>query len=92
VIRLKPDYAWAHNNLGNALGEQGKLAEAIAEFREGIRIKPDDAAAHYNLGRALREQGKLAEAIAEFRTARDNVQRGSELAQLIERALTATDP
>ena len=47
----------AHYNLGIALRDQGKLDEAIAEFREAIRLKPDYAEAHYNLGVALRDQG-----------------------------------
>ena len=42
AIRLQPDLAAAHNNLGIALGHQGKLDEAIAEYREAIRLKPDD--------------------------------------------------
>ena len=41
AIRLKPDFAEAHNNLGNALQAKGKLDEAIAEYREAIRLKPD---------------------------------------------------
>ena len=90
AIRLKPDDADAHGNLGNALQAQGKLEEAVAEFRTAIRLKPDDALAHYNLGLALKAQGKLEEAAAEYRKARDNAQPGSKLAQLIERALTAT--
>ena len=30
AVRLKPDFAEAYNNLGNALKDQGKLEEAIA--------------------------------------------------------------
>ena len=81
----------AHNNLGVALRDQGKLEEAVAEFRTAIRLNPDYAEAHYNLGFALHSQGKLEEAVAEYRKARDNAQRGSKLAGLIERALTALD-
>jgi len=33
----------------------------------------------------------LEEALAEFRKARDNARTGSDVAQAIERALTATD-
>src|ERR1700730_11322859 len=30
ALKLWPDYAEAHNNLGNALKDQGKLDEAVA--------------------------------------------------------------
>jgi serine/threonine-protein kinase len=69
TVRLKPDDAEAHTNLGLALHSQEKLEEAVAEHREAIRLQPDDAAVHYNLGIALRDQGKLDEAVAAFRTA-----------------------
>ena len=59
----------AHNNLGNALRDQGKLDGAVAEYREAIRLKPHYADAHYNLGNALSDQRKLDEAIAEYREA-----------------------
>ena len=45
AIRLKPDYAEAHNNLGNALQEQGKLEEAVASLQHAVRLKPDYAEA-----------------------------------------------
>ena len=32
----------AHNNLGIALDDQGKLEEAIAEYREAIRLQPEN--------------------------------------------------
>src|SRR5262249_8932185 len=66
---LDPNYAPAHNNLGNALSRQGKVDEAIAAYRKAIENDPKLAGAHYNLGTALGRQGKLGEAIAEFRKA-----------------------
>ena len=48
----------AHVNLGLALEAQGKLDEAVAEYREAIRLKPDDASAHFNLGNALKLPGE----------------------------------
>jgi tetratricopeptide (TPR) repeat protein len=51
----------ALNNLGIALGKQGKFDEAIKCFTEALRIKPD-AAAHTNIGYALALQGNLDEA------------------------------
>jgi protein O-GlcNAc transferase len=50
VLELKPDYAEAHNNLGNALNDQGKLDEAVACYRRALELKPDYAEAHNNLG------------------------------------------
>jgi tetratricopeptide (TPR) repeat protein len=69
AIRLKKDYAEAHNNLGIALYAKGALDEAIAEYREAIRLKKDLAAAHNNLGSALATKGEIDQAIAEFREA-----------------------
>jgi predicted O-linked N-acetylglucosamine transferase (SPINDLY family) len=71
AIVIKPDYAEAHSNLGNALKDQGKLDEAIAAYHRAIAIKPDYAEVHSNLGNALRDQGKLGEAIAAHRQAID---------------------
>jgi superkiller protein 3 len=61
--------AWAYRNLGRALHDQGKLAEAIAQYREATRIKPDLSAIYVDLSSALRDQGKLQEAIVELGTA-----------------------
>ena len=58
----------AHKNLGNALADQGKSAEAIQHFEQALQIKPD-AQAHFNWGTTLAEQGKLAEAVPHFEQA-----------------------
>ena len=50
ALSIKPDYADAYNNMGNALKEQGKLEEAIEAYNKAISIKPDYAEAHYNMG------------------------------------------
>ncbi len=69
AIRPKPNDAVAHEILGNALRAQGKLEEAVAEYKTAIQLKPDYAEAHNNLGLTLKAQGKLDEAIGEFRAA-----------------------
>ena len=65
-IRLDPKMAAAHNNLGIALGEKGRLDEAISHFQESIRLDPKMAAAHTNLGNASRAKGRLDEAITYY--------------------------
>jgi tetratricopeptide (TPR) repeat protein len=68
-LRLQPDLAEAHDNLGNALKERGELEEAVACYRQALRLKPDLAEAHSNLGSAFQGQGKLEEAVACYRQA-----------------------
>ncbi len=69
AIALKPDYAEAHSNLGNALNDQGRLEEAVVVYRRALELKPDLAEAHSNLGNALKDQGKADEAVAAYRKA-----------------------
>jgi tetratricopeptide (TPR) repeat protein len=69
AIRLKPDDASAHTNLGNALSESGDVRGAIAAYREAIRLNPDYALAHCNLGGALNASGDVRGAIAACREA-----------------------
>ncbi len=54
AVRLKPDYADAHNNLGNALLRvPGGPAEARTEFEAALRLQPGMWQAESNLGRLL---------------------------------------
>ncbi len=69
ALRLQPDFADAHLNLGNALLEQDKIDEAIVHFRQTLTIRPDYADAYIKLGNALCRQEKLEEALAHFQTA-----------------------
>ena len=59
----------AHYNLASAFWGQGKLDDAIAEYREAIRLNPNDAGAHNNLASAFQDQDKLDDAIVEYREA-----------------------
>ena len=69
ALAIKPDYAEAYYNMGNALKEQGKLEEAIEAYNKALAIKPDYADAYNNMGNALKEQGKLEEAIEAYNKA-----------------------
>ena len=62
AIRLRPGYAQAHYNLGIALGLQGKIAEAAAEYAAAVELQPDYAEAHYNLGGASFLLGQFPQA------------------------------
>ena len=69
ALRIKPDYAQAHNSLGNILRSQGRLVVAMAHYRRAIQSSPGFAEAHYNIARALVPQGQLGDAMAHFRLA-----------------------
>ncbi len=69
ALDLKPDYAEAHNNLGNAFKDQGKLDGALACCRRALELKPNFAEAHNTLGNALKDEGMLDEAVACYRRA-----------------------
>jgi tetratricopeptide (TPR) repeat protein len=69
AARLRPDYADAYFNLGSVLFQQGRIREAIAQWRKALAIRPRDSEAHINVATALRKQGKLQEAISEYEQA-----------------------
>jgi tetratricopeptide (TPR) repeat protein len=71
AVRLKPDYAGAHCNLGAILNnDPNRLKEAEAACREAVRLKPDYAGAHCNLGGILNnDPSRLKEAEAACREA-----------------------
>jgi len=69
AVRIDPDSAPAHTDLGSALARTGRLPEAIAQFETAILLAPDAPIPHNDLGSALTEAGRLHEAIAEFQTA-----------------------
>jgi len=66
ALRLNPDYARAHNNLGAVFLAQGKFDEAGYHFREAIRSDPRQSEPHNNLGLVLMQQKKYSEAKKEF--------------------------
>ncbi|MCK4651579.1 MAG: tetratricopeptide repeat protein [Methanosarcinales archaeon] len=69
AIRINPDNAAAHYNLGVLLDNSERYDEAEKEYREAIRIDPDYVAAHSNLGVLLNNSERYDEAEKEYREA-----------------------
>jgi Flp pilus assembly protein TadD len=69
ALRLYPDYAKAHNNLGLAYQQMNRLQDALREHAEAARLEPGLAEAHYNLGLDAQGLGRLDEAVAHYRRA-----------------------
>jgi predicted O-linked N-acetylglucosamine transferase (SPINDLY family) len=57
ALDLKPGFAEAHNNLGNAHKDEGSFHEAVESYRRAAELKPGYPEAHYNLGITLEELG-----------------------------------
>src|SRR5262249_11880672 len=69
ALRLKPDYAWAYNEIGLAQYRAGRLDEAVTAYRQALLFLPKDAVIHDNLGQAYFRRRQLDEAAAAFRKA-----------------------
>ena len=62
LMETDPGFARAHYELGLVLEEEGKLEEAITEFKLGLKQLPDNVAALTALGHAQARAGRRAEA------------------------------
>ncbi|HEX8280388.1 MAG TPA: tetratricopeptide repeat protein, partial [Chthoniobacterales bacterium] len=69
ALRLEPNYAEAHYNLGNAFFRTGQLERARTHYERALQINPRIAVAHTNLGILLSDNGDEANAIKHFEEA-----------------------
>jgi Flp pilus assembly protein TadD len=67
-----PTLAMLHNSLGVALAGEGRLAEAIEQYRLALAANPDFGESLNNLGRALEDQGRPDEAAPLYERARES--------------------
>ena len=67
TIRIKPDDALAHFNLGSSYMKLCKWKEAVDAFNQAIRIESDDAEAFFGLGVSYGGLGKYQDAIDAYK-------------------------
>jgi Tfp pilus assembly protein PilF len=86
-LRLNPDSAPTHYNLGLALSMLRQYPDAVGEFQDAVRLDPDYAEAHNNLGALLHVSGRLDEAAVHYRRALalrpENAEAHSNLGRLL---------
>jgi len=68
AIRLNPNLAPAHFQLGNVLEDSGRTDEAITEFKAAARLDADYAEPHYALARIYKKLGNAAASKREVET------------------------
>ena len=69
AVEKAPDNAGARNNLGNVLVEEGRTAEAAAQFEAALRLVPEYDDANYNYGNVLTQEGRWEEAVQHYQAA-----------------------
>lgn len=79
-VRLQPDFAEAHLELGTLYAMRKQDQKAVVEYLEVIRRDPTSEVAHYRLGHVYRDMNKLALATPEL-------ERYQELSRLHQKEL-----
>ena len=69
VVADVPEGAKQHFDYGSALQKEGKLDEAVEQYKLAIQFDPKYATAHMNLGAALSAQAKFDAAVPHMETA-----------------------
>jgi tetratricopeptide (TPR) repeat protein len=63
VLAADPDQVMQHDEVALLYLQFGKVAEALAHFKESARLQPESAAAQYNVGTTLLRLGDYAAAM-----------------------------
>lgn len=69
ALELRPGFADAHLNLGQAHKAAGRLDDAITSYRKALDLDPNLAEAHSSLGNAYRLTGDVKAALDNYRLA-----------------------
>jgi protein O-GlcNAc transferase len=69
AIRIHPDNAEYHCNIGLAYDALHQIEAAVAHYRKALALNPGFALVYNNLGNTLKTQGKLDEAVASYQKA-----------------------
>ena len=69
TLAKNPDCWMAHSSLGFLLYNQGRIEEAMVQFRKAVQLVPNNCEELNNLGIALAAKGHFDEAIENYRKA-----------------------
>ena len=77
AVRLAPNEANGHNNLGMSYSLQGKYLEAMNSFLTAIQLDTKNPKFHQNLGKVYERLGDVEKAAHDFKTVQQ-LQAGQE--------------
>jgi protein O-GlcNAc transferase len=69
AIKLDPNFAVAHDNLGLPLRALGRFSDALASHEKAIALRSNYAEAHFNRSNILRDLNRFDEALASYEKA-----------------------
>jgi Ca-activated chloride channel family protein len=69
AVKLKKDYAEAHDNLGDAYFQLKQYKQAIEAYKQALKYQPDFPTAYNNMGTAYFKLGEHKKAIEAFKEA-----------------------
>jgi tetratricopeptide (TPR) repeat protein len=69
MLQGDPANPLRHDAVASLYLDEGRLDDAIGQFRESLRLNPESAPTHYNLSFALSARGRRDEAVAHLREA-----------------------
>ncbi|HEV2492530.1 MAG TPA: tetratricopeptide repeat protein [Terriglobia bacterium] len=64
LVKIAPQFAESHANLGIACYSAGRFPEAVPELRTALKLKPSLSNARYFLGLSLAKSGQCREAVS----------------------------
>jgi Flp pilus assembly protein TadD/thiol-disulfide isomerase/thioredoxin len=83
LLKLRPDEAAAHSNLGAVLVKLGRFDEAIEEYRTAERLLPGDPRIGLNLALAYQKSGRLLEAAKKLEALHSASPREKQITRLL---------
>ena len=66
AVKMDPNFADAHNNLGTVYYQNNQMKQAIKEYQKAIAINPAQATYHSNMGTAYLERKEFDKATSEY--------------------------
>jgi Flp pilus assembly protein TadD len=74
-VKIQPDSAPAHYQMGRALFLLGRLQDSQSHLREAIKFDPENTSPHYLLGRVYSRMGKSELAAEQFKITQNLIHR-----------------
>ena len=64
ALQINPNFAQAHNNLGNAYTLKGRLDDAISQYQQALQLDPTSAQTRQSLQKVMLQKEQTGTAPA----------------------------